>query len=326
MTSEWLDYSCSLADLTFDIAFYEHECIKNMAYEVTFGSYVCILGFQTFEASFIEFICVLIEEVTTTTTEIQTTTTTEPIATTTTTTEEIVTTTTTAEVTTTTTTQGIYPVEYGALYNWYAATDVRNIAASGWHVSTKADFSAIRAYTDPSGTDFVNTSSGKLKETGTVYWFSPNTGATNETNFNSRGSGTREPSGFGYLMSTTWYWTTTELNASYSWYARIESSNTLMYINSYTKNYGFSIRLVKDTTTLTHGQTGTYTGNDGKIYRTICIGTQEWVADNLLETKYRNGDWITGYDGGVYTPISNAAWAAKTTEAMCFHNDLESNG
>ena len=76
---------------------------------------------------------------------------------------------------------------------------------------------------------------------------------------------------------------------------------------------GGPIRLVKTTTTLTHGQTGTYTGNDGKVYRTICIGTQEWLADNLCETKFRNGDWITGFDGGVYTPISNADWATEET-------------
>jgi hypothetical protein len=73
------------------------------------------------------------------------------------------------------------------------------------------------------------------------------------------------------------------------------------------KKAGEAIRLLKDSTTLTHGQIGTYIGNDGKVYPTICIGTQEWLACNLNETKYQNGDWITGFDGGVYTPISNVA-------------------
>lgn len=55
-----------------------------------------------------------------------------PVTTTTTTTSSPVTTTsTTEEVVTTTTTQGIYPVKYGALYNWFAATDSRNIATWG---------------------------------------------------------------------------------------------------------------------------------------------------------------------------------------------------
>jgi len=69
----------------------------------------------------------------------------------------------------------------------------------------------------------------------------------------------------------------------------------------------------------------TYTGNDGKVYRCTKIGTQVWVADNLAETKFRNGDWIPGYDAGVYTPISNAAWAALTTAACCCYNDDTDN-
>mgnify|MGYP006914138474 FL=1 len=77
-----------------------------------------------------------------------------------------------------------------------------------------------------------------------------------------------------------------------------------------------SLRIVKKSTTLLNGEEGTYTGNDGKAYRTICIGTQEWLADNLCETKYRNGDMI---------PIvtDNTAWAALTTGAMCYYdNDI----
>ena len=75
-----------------------------------------------------------------------------------------------------------------------------------------------------------------------------------------------------------------------------------------------SIRLIKDSTTLTHGQTGTYTGNDGKVYRTICIGTQEWLADNLCETLYRDGSPIPEV-------TDNATWAALTTGALCAYNN-----
>jgi uncharacterized protein (TIGR02145 family) len=78
------------------------------------------------------------------------------------------------------------------------------------------------------------------------------------------------------------------------------------------------VRLVKDTTTLSDGETGTYTGNDGKVYRTICIGTQEWLADNLAETKYRNNDSIPEV-------TDNTAWAGLSTGARCSYDNDPSN-
>jgi len=69
-----------------------------------------------------------------------------------------------------------------------------------------------------------------------------------------------------------------------------------------------------DSTTLTDGQTGTYTGNDGKIYPTVCIGTQEWVACNIAETKYRDGSNIPEV-------TDNATWAALTTGALCAYEN-----
>lgn len=71
MTSEWLDYSCFIAELDFDISFADHSCIKNMTYDVSYQGHVCILGLQEFLASFIDFVCILISDVTTTTTQVK---------------------------------------------------------------------------------------------------------------------------------------------------------------------------------------------------------------------------------------------------------------
>jgi len=61
---------------------------------------------------------------------------------------------------------------------------------------------------------------------------------------------------------------------------------------------------------------------DGKIYKTIKIGTQNWMSENLNSSKFRNGDRIN---------------EAKTTEewisacknkqpAWCYYDNDESNG
>lgn len=65
---------------------------------------------------------------------------------------------------------------YGRLYDWHAVNDSRNIAPERWHVATASDWMTLMSYvgSDPGG---------KLKDTGTVHWLSPNTGATNQTGF-----------------------------------------------------------------------------------------------------------------------------------------------
>lgn len=223
----------------------------------------------------------------------------------------------------------ITPVEYGALYNGMAVKDSRNLANTGWHIATESDYDALISYLGG-----ISVAGDKLREVGTAYWNSPNTGATNEVVFNSRGAGLRGGENpFGALKSENYLMSGTIASASRHVAYRISrsSSSITKFVGTFTgiNDYnGCSVRLVKDASTLTHGQTGIYTGNDGKNYRTICINGIEWMADNLLETKYRNGDWIHGYDGGVYTPVDNATWYSYfvTVAAMCFYEDNEANG
>ena len=216
---------------------------------------------------------------------------------------------------------------YGLLYNWYAVDDIRNVSNTGWRVSSVDDWQTMRAYLgDTFSGASISVSGGKLKETGLVYWASPNTGATNESGFNGRGSSTRYNDGtFDLLKYSANFWTsgTGELGTYYI-YTLSRASDDTGYgnfdaIDEYNvKNRGISIRLVKESTTLSHGQTGTYTGNDGTVYQTICIGTQEWLAENLRETRYRNGDIIPEV-------TDNAEWAALTTGALCAYGNDWSN-
>jgi len=55
---------------------------------------------------------------------------------------------------------------------------------------------------------------------------------------------------------------------------------------------------------------GTMTDQDGNIYKTIVIGSQTWMAENLRTTKYRNGDSIPEI-------INNSLWPVLTSAAYC---------
>jgi uncharacterized protein (TIGR02145 family) len=57
--------------------------------------------------------------------------------------------------------------------------DSRNLAPTGWHVTTNAEWTNLITYL---GSESV--AGGKLKEIGTEHWDSPNTGASNTIDFN----------------------------------------------------------------------------------------------------------------------------------------------
>ena len=58
---------------------------------------------------------------------------------------------------------------------------------------------------------------------------------------------------------------------------------------------------------------------DGNVYKTIKIGNQVWMAENLKTTRYRNGEAISNIKDAT-------AWEALTTGAWCEYNNLGING
>ena len=237
------------------------------------------------------------------------------------------TTSTSSSTSTTTTTTTIAPVAFGLMYNWYAARDSRNIAAIGWEVPTIFDYQTLADYLGAAGNYNTNTVGGRLKEIGLTYWLTPNTGAINDVGFNGKGSGVRNVT-FTTKGSNCNFWTTSEPFSNFGGASQLYNTSAEFVCLSnvgYASTVGYSIRLKKITTTLTNGQTGTYVGNDGRVYRTICIGTQEWLADDLCETRFRNLD-IIPYNG-LDNPnnFTNSEWAALSTAGTCAYNNDVNN-
>jgi uncharacterized protein (TIGR02145 family) len=131
--------------------------------------------------------------------------------------------------------------DYGALYNWFTV-DAGNLCPTGWRVSTDNDWFVLETFlggSSPAG--------GKLKETGTSHWNSPNTGATNETDFTALPGGYRSFDGQFMEMGTSGYWwSSTEYNTANSWNRKIQNSSDKTFRNYFDKNYGMSVRCIKN--------------------------------------------------------------------------------
>jgi uncharacterized protein (TIGR02145 family) len=142
-------------------------------------------------------------------------------------------------------------VVYGRLYNWYIAssTNPQNVCPTGWHVPTDTDWTTLEDYLGGirSEDSPVCNIGGKLKESGTIHWISPNTGATNESGFNAIPGGTREPDGvFNMLGTQAVWWSATEFDLSNAWNRNLLNYSTDDFRTDLNKNYGFSVRCIKD--------------------------------------------------------------------------------
>lgn len=142
---------------------------------------------------------------------------------------------------------------YGNLYNWYAVTDERGLCPAGWRVPTDGDWKVLEMTLGMSSASSNRVgirdryAGGKLKETGTGHWLSPNILATNEYGFTALPGGYRHPRGQFYTLrrNLNW-WTSTGHDEYNAWYRNIYYNNAAIYRNIYGKTSGFSVRCVRD--------------------------------------------------------------------------------
>jgi len=142
---------------------------------------------------------------------------------------------------------------YGVLYNWTAAMEgeassttnpsgIQGVCPAGWHLPSDAEWTELTDYLG--GTSVAG---GKLKETGTTHWASPNTGATNETGFTALPGGNRGSNGtFGDIGGGGSWWSATEYGATYARRRDMNYGYSGVYRDRYSKEVGFSVRCVRD--------------------------------------------------------------------------------
>ncbi|MCK4662534.1 MAG: fibrobacter succinogenes major paralogous domain-containing protein [Bacteroidales bacterium] len=126
---------------------------------------------------------------------------------------------------------------YGRLYTWYAA---KTAAPPGWHLPTDAEWTTLTNYLESSA-------GGKMKETGTAHWDSPNTGATNESGFTALPSGRRYYEGtFSLLCRNTTFWSATEYDNNRVWNRILSYSSSDEFRSRSYKTDAVSVRCVKN--------------------------------------------------------------------------------
>lgn len=140
--------------------------------------------------------------------------------------------------------EATYKATYGALYNWYAI-NTGKLCPSGWHMPSNTEWTTLQDYLGGQ-----SIAGGKLKETGTTHWNSPNTGATNEVNFTALPGGGRGGAGEFNPTGNYGYWWTANghsVDPLYAWgFILPYNSAAVTRADYYYKRDGFSVRCLKN--------------------------------------------------------------------------------
>ncbi|MFC2126653.1 FISUMP domain-containing protein [Bacteroidota bacterium] len=150
---------------------------------------------------------------------------------------------------------------YGALYTWAAAMNgqdgsdnnpsgVQGACPTGWHLPSDAEWKELEMYLgmsqeDADDTGWRGTDEGiKLKaESG---WIQDGNG-TNESGFTALPGGYRSGGGaFAFDGVAGIWWTSKVINSDSAWYRSIYDNRNNIARNVWIKNYGYSVRCLKD--------------------------------------------------------------------------------
>lgn len=129
--------------------------------------------------------------------------------------------------------------KYGKLYNWYAVSDPRGLAPTGWHIPSEKEWNEL--FSSFKNVDEV----GPLLKDKTG-WNRDGNG-TNESGFSALPGGYRYYHGaFSSVSSHGYWWSSTEVKAQVAVCRSLTSADGEFYFSEDDKGQGFSVRCLKD--------------------------------------------------------------------------------
>jgi uncharacterized protein (TIGR02145 family) len=127
----------------------------------------------------------------------------------------------------------------GLLYNWYTITNSDSLCPVGFHVPDSTEWGTLIKHVGGYGS-----AGGALKVTGTTYWASPNTGATNSSGFSAYGGGYYNGSATDATDDGN-YWTSTSTGTK-GYYIYMYYGASYVQKNTSSKTLGYSVRCIKN--------------------------------------------------------------------------------
>lgn len=123
--------------------------------------------------------------------------------------------------------------KYGRLYDWETA---KRVCPPGWHLPSKAEFKQLMSFVNNDGNSLKAVVQGKVEGAG-----------TNTSGFSALLAGYWNYNGnFLSLNYYAYFWSSTENNATLAYNVSLDYSSSNIAFGSYGKDYGFSVRCLKD--------------------------------------------------------------------------------
>jgi uncharacterized protein (TIGR02145 family) len=180
--------------------------------------------------------------------------------------------------------------KYGVLYNWPAIMNgasgsvanpsgIRGVCPTGWHLPSDAEWTQLADYLGGAAI-----AGGKLKEAGISNWQSPNTGATNESEFSALPGGYYNALeiAFGEAGSSGLWWTATSSVTESANYRDVLYNTVGVRADWRIRADGYSLRCV-----------------EGEGFLLASVGTREVTL--ITTTTARSGGVITSSGGAAIT-------------------------